>query len=470
MNFPDDPWALLELDRKVAGEREVKRAYARLLKLHRPENDPEGFRRVNGAYQAALMDLARGVEPSGQAELTPGDPAELANVSEPILTETDAVPEAVPITLREVDPVVLASFEETRENLFKRLEMVAASTQVPQFTRLRNLVRQHPELADRWVVVMRRLVQGPEWQMVVSGLHAEDVWLLMREGEGQFAAQVMLQWREDPVLLGRFGTMGNLLLQQKEGLDHPDRLQAMHFTARTVAFYVPEVSARLADELFRQSGPGVRERIVNDIEVRSAAGKMFHRFALPVRRFWEEQLFDSDTEEADWSDPRKLSALREVVSACPAEWEGWGVVSQVVPDEVLQPMLAQRREPKRIYDTELAPDRPWYASFWGSENWRWIAALVIIKGFFFILKPDKSPPPSTSPSAPHSYPSARPEYRESQSTLKAQRLLDELRAERLKAKGLPEPSLPGGSDNLRDFDFSPKPGEGSDAKKLRLEY
>ncbi len=486
MNFPDDPWLLLELDRQVAGEREVKRAYARLLKQHRPESDPEGFRRVNEAYQAALADLARGSFP---------DPSEAGLRQEPessgsagasvesqipalmealqVFEDTRAETGAVPVPQREVDAVVLTSFGETRENLFKRLAMVEASAELPEFTRLRNLVRHHPELADRWVPVLQRLVEGPAWHMVVSGLHAEDVWLLMREGEGQFAAQVMLQWRENPAWLGRFGTMGNLLLQQQEGLDHPDRLQAMHFTARAAAFYLPEVSARLADELFRQTSPGVRERIASDIEVRSAAGKTFSHFGLPLKRFWEERIFESDPEEVvDWSDPWKQTVLREVVSSCASDWEGWGVVTQVVPEAVLRPILSRRREPKRVYQTEVQPDRPWFAG--GGGRWTWIAAFVILKGIFLSFSSHKDPPLS-------SYPGNLPEYRENRdpgpsAVGDAQRRLDELRGKATKPKGTPEQSTsspqlsPGGNGNLREFYPSYGPGESSDAKKLRLEY
>lgn len=490
MNFPDDPWLLLELDRHVAGEREVKRAYARLLKQHRPESDPEGFRRVNEAYQAALADLARGSFPdtseaglrqepesSGSADASPEsqDPAlmEALQLFEATLAETGAAPGPAPVPQREVDPVVLASFGETRENLFKRLAMVAASAELPEFTRLRNWVRQHPELADRWVPVLQRLVEGPAWHVVVSGLHAEDVWLLMREGEGQFATQVMLQWREQPAWLGRFGTMGNLLLQQQDGLDHPDRLQAMHFTARTAPFYLPEVSARLADELFRQTSPGVRERIVSDLEVRSAAGKTFSRFGLPLKRFWEERIFESDPQEVvDWSDPRNQTALREVVASCASDWEGWGVVTQVVPEAVLQPLLSQRREPKRVYQTEVEPDRPWFAG--GGGRWTWIAAFVILKGIFMSFSSHKDPPVS-------SYPGTLPEYRENRDSGPsaagdAQRRLDELRGKAAKPKGTPEQSTspprfsPGGNGNLREFNPSYGPGESSDGKKLRLEY
>ncbi len=256
MNLPDDPWALLELDRTVAGEREVKRAYARLLKQYRPETDPQGFRRVHDAYQTALEELSRGPHPDA-------DPVEAGALGqeeagrlapEPEAPSTVAEPDPAPVPRREVDPPILASFDGISENLLKRLGLVASSGDLPELTRLRNLVRQHPELAERWVEVLLKLVEGPAVQQVVSGMHAEDVWLLMREGQGQFAAGVMMQWRGTPAWLGRFNQLGNLLLEQSAG-DHPDRLQAMHFTARMAAFYLPEVSGRLADELYRQAGP-----------------------------------------------------------------------------------------------------------------------------------------------------------------------------------------------------------------------
>lgn len=48
-------WQLLELT-PGADERSIKRAYARLLKVHRPDEDPAAFQRLREAYEASLAD------------------------------------------------------------------------------------------------------------------------------------------------------------------------------------------------------------------------------------------------------------------------------------------------------------------------------------------------------------------------------------------------------------------------------
>ena len=53
----DDPFVLLELDRDTATEKDVKRAYARRLKVTRPDEDPQGFMALRNAMEYALNDI-----------------------------------------------------------------------------------------------------------------------------------------------------------------------------------------------------------------------------------------------------------------------------------------------------------------------------------------------------------------------------------------------------------------------------
>lgn len=377
MNFPPDPWELLELDRSASGEREVKRAYARLLKRHRPDQDPEGFQRVSEAYQQALRDVREdlenapsqggmAVEPpvlpmapevaevadssktdhgSAGTESGPGGDLNSASASASGTSEPSAEPEPAPARRRLEDfPDLPEKFLSGCERLRQRLQRVAQSPESPEFNMLRNMVREDPAaLAAPWVVVLDALFQTERGLRLLPQIHAQDVLLLMRHGEGGCAARILMTWREEITLLNRLTQLANLMLEQKVA-DDPAMLRAMHFTAQMAAFHLPHIASRLADELYRQTGPGVREQIVREIELRGAAGKVFAAFSLPDRRVWEHQLFESGEDAADWNRPENMSALQSVIAGCGQEWEGWPLVTRVVPEPVLNQTLAQVRQ------------------------------------------------------------------------------------------------------------------------------
>lgn len=52
-----NPWNILGLDADTANEKQVRSAYAKLLKVYRPDQDPEGFQRLRTAYDYALQWL-----------------------------------------------------------------------------------------------------------------------------------------------------------------------------------------------------------------------------------------------------------------------------------------------------------------------------------------------------------------------------------------------------------------------------
>jgi|GEM_PF-1330123 len=96
------PWKILGLEREGASERDVKRAYARLLKKHRPEEDPEGFKRVHDAYQQALAELAWEQEESNHDIPPVPDPSRLFAEDFPFARPPAQAP--VEIDIPEPDP------------------------------------------------------------------------------------------------------------------------------------------------------------------------------------------------------------------------------------------------------------------------------------------------------------------------------------------------------------------------------
>ncbi len=107
-------WDVLEIE-ATSSARAIKRAYARQLTKHHPEDDPEGFQLVQAAYERALL-IARGgkgasedVSPALRASVEAGAvapeavttaPAATASaVGEPAASEPEAVPSAANATV-----------------------------------------------------------------------------------------------------------------------------------------------------------------------------------------------------------------------------------------------------------------------------------------------------------------------------------------------------------------------------------
>lgn len=107
-------WDVLEIE-ATSSARAIKRAYARQLTKHHPEDDPEGFQLVQAAYERALL-IARGgkgasedVSPALRASVearavapeavTTAPAATASAVGEPAASEPEAVPSAANATV-----------------------------------------------------------------------------------------------------------------------------------------------------------------------------------------------------------------------------------------------------------------------------------------------------------------------------------------------------------------------------------
>lgn len=123
-----------------ADERTIKRAYARLLKRHRPDDDPEGFQRLNEAYQAALSYPRDTTIPHADGDDLPGMASPM-----PILETHQADAPAMhatrsPGAAGNSDPVAPPVDEvHLRDDLLAR-----ATHELPSL--LRQHLAQHPDL------------------------------------------------------------------------------------------------------------------------------------------------------------------------------------------------------------------------------------------------------------------------------------------------------------------------------------
>lgn len=88
-----DHWQVLSLT-PTADERSIKRAYARLLKTHRPDDNPGAFQRLREAYEASLAEVrwsANADEAIVDLPLTESAPAPQGSLTEQVPSLADPV-------------------------------------------------------------------------------------------------------------------------------------------------------------------------------------------------------------------------------------------------------------------------------------------------------------------------------------------------------------------------------------------
>lgn len=95
-----------------ATEADIKRAYARLLKQHRPDTDPAGFQRLHEAYSQCLAHARYRAEYGDEDDGSEADEADALLVAEaaaeaPSMMEAGRASDALPVVVARPDPVRL---------------------------------------------------------------------------------------------------------------------------------------------------------------------------------------------------------------------------------------------------------------------------------------------------------------------------------------------------------------------------
>lgn len=185
----------LGLDQSAAAS-DVRRAYARKLKLIDQERDAAGFQRLREAYEAALEWVRHGVipaEPEARPEVMPRVPATMVEVapSLPLVSEAAGG-----------DPDVLAS--EVFDGLMADCMAMMRSQVAPELARWEALLAH--ALGHRSLLNLRarQLFEARMVQVLAAGWGPGHEFLLV-------AAARVFGWNSDGRRLSEFGRDGALL-------------------------------------------------------------------------------------------------------------------------------------------------------------------------------------------------------------------------------------------------------------------
>jgi hypothetical protein len=397
----ESPWEILGLDPQNISLRDLRRAYSQLIKQHRPDRDPEGFRRIHQAYEFLRMFLERSGSPgevrlrfepavappaaAGRAPESPAAPAEPRSESgsAPPPDEPAAPPPArhrrparlSPLAglLREVRAARAAGqVEEGRRQL---AEALAAWQSEP------GLTGQLAELVAELAAVC------PE--MVLGVVGPEDCLAEGRFGSVQLIPAVLDLWaargRWDEVF-----SFGGLLLAHGEGLQPETAVQAMVAAARALAIAHPTRAKALADAAYRLAPPALRAGLLDGLDLPLLAGAQMGSMLADTRRVIARCVA---SEKADPNDRAVIAAMRDL----------WYLGNSRLAQDFVFNRFPEIRAKTRPKDggagarAREAKPKPQAAAGSGRSYW-WVVLLVVlaIQGARTCTGPLASPKPSST--------------------------------------------------------------------------
>jgi hypothetical protein len=370
-----DPWQLLILDANTATEKDVKAAYARMLKQHRPDTDPEGFRRVREAYELALGEIrerdARGEPPPGYAQEAHEDrKTDPAAAADPIMASVSfTLPDTVQSSFSEVERAAASGNVEQLEAALQEFEEQCESAQVDSAARVRAL-------EQACAGNMKLLSAAVPDQMLLR---------LATKGEVNLPHLVLSAWVEEE-RHARIVQLGGAILDHARGLATPEGGVFMARVGVMVGLEKPGMASSLGNLAYPHLPVDARTQFMGQLEHEAALGAAFEDVTPEMKPFWFERLRHA-AEPHDWRDANSLRALDDLINRSRYTWQGWGIVKQLLPPE----HWAQVENRLRNQAQQVTQSTPRASKIPG---WMVVPFVVVVLNVLRFLGSESSTPPS----------------------------------------------------------------------------
>jgi hypothetical protein len=327
----DDPWKVLGLEATTATLPDVKRAYARLLKDNRPDQDPAAFMRLRAAYEAA-QSILKGAPLPSPVTLSPLEadsrPAN-AGPSDSAPTATPA-PSSPPPTQPAPAPELPAAVKDALDAL--RLAVVSKVRQ-----KVRIAWAAYEEAAEK-----HDLNQDSRWLLFID-LFAGSIPLLadsctderlldhLKHGEMRLLRLVTDLWSRqgDAKRLDEFCVSLN---RQRQLVESETGAMAMVVTAIALGAWNPEQAARFAQRAFPRLPTSQRTELASRVDFETVLGRLVGPLPQQYKIPWVDVLRHGEAEK-----PWKQIISRDMVIAllryCGPQWPGLAILSQKLKPE-----------------------------------------------------------------------------------------------------------------------------------------
>lgn len=383
------PWELLGLDPESATEREVKRAYAKKLKVTRPDKDPKGFQELKEARDEALLQLEYGGFISRKVDLdavpleegTAGPSQaddwqnEYADFLDPVVEE------------REGDSLasqsIVSSTGRPSELLDSFLGLEAAlesDEKIPEATReFESALYQNAHLAKEWGEMVAELLDSERGREAVK-IKAEAL-LFELEHDSSAGAVAVITRAERANNRSGVGSLAGVLLENRSRISTGAGGEAMARLASACAIWEPLHVKPLSNYAYELLPTSWRDAALHQVDVDVHLGQLLRGLPGERRLFWLIR-FRSSYEEFDWSSAEGEEALDFIRRKAPKDWQGFDAIASILPEELARTIPKVRAPQPLQHEPQQHYERQSSHSGGGGGVSGWLIFVVI----FILLK------------------------------------------------------------------------------------
>ncbi|MCW1883705.1 J domain-containing protein [Luteolibacter flavescens] len=494
------PWTTLGLDPAGATERDVKRAYAKLLKDCRPDQNPEGFRKLHDAYQAALHQLQwqsyerEDVLVPISSEIAP-DPDDATSREVPEVTQ--------PMRMEEPASIGMSSGLRAITDCFDRLNAALAggSKDIQLLVEeAESLLYDNPSEVERWGELMQEVFVRHGENPAVA-LKADTIVFELEHG-GFVATLAVIDRLDRNGSPQGIANLSNLLHQNASRIATPAAGIAAARLAGAAAFWTSRHTERLANFAYEQLARGERDFHMQLIDRHVAMAHMMTLVPDHLKSFWRQRLMRTAGRDT-WSDEESRAAIEWLKTPLARRGPCFEVFLGLLPEDLaagVKNSTAKWQRPEgeatsssssssstsSIPMRRSAGHKPLNVPKWeqdepkpkkrreyhatsnsgsGIPGWLWgFAVFVAIKLILLVVNMSKGPDPVPVPRRPLALEDFSPEERRrveegAKRLQEAQEKLDQFPSLR---------PLPGGAGEVPTFDPFPKSVPGSPESKNPL--
>lgn len=384
----NDPWQILILDRHTATEKDVKAAYARLLKQHRPDSDPEGFRRVREAYEVALDWLRYRASQSlpevsyvetpvgeGEGEENGGQGRPRAEL--PVVFEDFPLPGDAQEALAEVELAAQSRNTEQLEAALMTFHKRCEAGGVSGTSR---------------VTALERALQGRVHDLATAVTNSFLI-RMAELGQMNLPHLVISAWQEADDR-GRLVQFSRALLENARMLATPDGAILLARVGVLTGLEQPEMASTLANAAYPHLPVDARNHLMEQLEQEAALGKIFAEVSPSMKPFWFRRIREGG-DTVDWNSAEARNAVNDIVERNRYVWEGWQIVRRLMPEHTWTIVESRLRHQAQ----QAASQQPRGSGF---PAWIVVPAILIVINMLRFMANDK--PPTRTYSDPFSPP------------------------------------------------------------------